>query len=128
MSYNVGDIVNGQICRVEKYGIFINVSEDIMFCHISELSSKYIKNISERYKVGDIVNAKIILLEDNKHNVSIKSLESVNKNNTLLNHKKNNYKFNDKNKTDFNTLLDNFLKQSNEKFKDIESKNKKRRK
>ena len=116
MNYNVGDIVEGTVTRIEKYGLFINVDNNNMFCHISEVSSKFIKNINDLYKIGDSIKAKIILLDNKKQNVSIKVLESYKE------------QTNNKSNQDFNNMLEEFLKSSNEKFSSIESRNKKRKK
>lgn len=61
----VGDVVTGTVDRIESYGIFITIGEDLTgLCHISQITNKFIKSPKEIVKLGDTVTAQIIKLEE----------------------------------------------------------------
>ncbi|KAJ0982713.1 hypothetical protein J5N97_010968 [Dioscorea zingiberensis] len=59
---HVGDVISGQIRRIEPYGLFITIlpTDVVGLCHISELSDDHVDNITTKYKAGDKVVAKIL--------------------------------------------------------------------
>lgn len=72
---NEGDIVEGQIERIESYGIFINIGEGLTgLCHISQITNKFIKSPKEIVKLGENVKAKILKIEGDRISLSIKAL------------------------------------------------------
>ena len=63
----VGDVVTGTVDRIESYGIFITIGEDLTgLCHISQITNKFIKSPKEIVKLGDTVTAQIIKLEGDR--------------------------------------------------------------
>lgn len=63
-AYKVGDVVEGEIVRFVPYGVFVRVFQDINgLVHLSELSQRSIQNPNEVVKLGQIVQARIILLD-----------------------------------------------------------------
>jgi len=74
MSIKVGEIVEGKVSNIMPFGAFISLPDNKTgLVHISEVATDYIKNISERLKVGDTVKVKIIRIEDDgKISLSIK--------------------------------------------------------
>ena len=78
----IGDLVEGEVIRFVPYGVFIRVFDDINgLVHLSELSQKSINNPHEVVKLGQIIQAKIILLDprNRKIGLSIKALEQERK-------------------------------------------------
>ena len=76
--YQVGDIIEGEIVRFVPYGVFVRVYEDINgLVHLSELSQKSVNNPNEIVKLGQIVKAKLILIDpkNRKIGLSMKDLE-----------------------------------------------------
>lgn len=75
----VGMILSGTVRNIMDFGMFvdINVHQDGLV-HISEVSNKYIKDISQLYSIGDIVKVKVISVDINKKRIglSIKQVES----------------------------------------------------
>lgn len=61
----VGRVYEGKVVSVKDFGAFIEIipGTDGM-CHISELSSDYIRNVSEVCQVGDILKVKVISVDD----------------------------------------------------------------
>ena len=127
MNFEVGQIVDGEIVSIKPYGIFIKLDKGLAFCHISELSHDYIKNISDKFKLKDKVKGKIIQIdtETNKITVSIKQLLQ---NNIKTHEKKLDEKIIKKEKSipSFDAMLNNYLKSSEDKIKDINARDKKR--
>ena len=68
----VGMILNGTVRNIMDFGMFvdINVHQDGLV-HISEVSDKFIKNISELYSVNDIVKVKVISVDVSKKRIGL---------------------------------------------------------
>lgn len=76
--YKIGDIVKRNIKEISKFGLFVEIESGIDgMIHISQASKDFIKNLEERYQIGDEVEAEIIDLdkENKKIKLSIKNLE-----------------------------------------------------
>ena len=79
----VGDIVKGQVTGVTKYGVFISLEDDYSgLVHISEVSNKYVKDLKERFMIGDVIRAKVIDVDKEKNHLklSIKEIDPKVKN------------------------------------------------
>lgn len=75
-NYVVGNIVKGEVTGIEPYGIFVKVDEYNGLIHISEITNRFVSNISSYVKLGDKIYAKIIEVNDldKKLKLSIKGL------------------------------------------------------
>jgi len=76
----IWDLVEGEVIRFVPYGVFIRVFDDINgLIHLSELSQKSIQNPHEVVKLGQVIKAKIILLDprNRKIGLSIKAMEQA---------------------------------------------------
>jgi len=64
-SVEVGRIYHGRVTSVKDFGAFIEIlpGKDGL-CHISELSDEYVANVSDVCKVGDLVDVKVIAIDD----------------------------------------------------------------
>ena len=126
MEYKIGDILSGIISGVKSYGVFIKTDNISTFCHISNLSYKFINNIFDEYKIGQEIRCKIIKIANDKIEVSIKALidkpeplsnksESFQK----LNKVKHNINTKEHKNDSFEDLLNDYLKSSKEHLDDI---------
>ncbi|KAM0907252.1 hypothetical protein ACQ4PT_016250 [Festuca glaucescens] len=63
---HVGGIIDGQVKRVESYGLFVTIqsSELVGLCHISELSDEPVLDINSCFKAGDMIDVE-------RHRVSL---------------------------------------------------------
>jgi small subunit ribosomal protein S1 len=80
-NYEIGQIVKGKVVRIIDFGAFILINNDLEgLVHISEVSTKRIKSLSDILVVGDEVNVKIIKLtkHDQKVGLSIKNVDQDN--------------------------------------------------
>jgi polyribonucleotide nucleotidyltransferase len=61
----VNKIYTGTVVSIKDFGAFIEImpGQDGM-CHVSELSDKYVKNVSEVVKLGDTIRVKVISIDD----------------------------------------------------------------
>lgn len=68
--------VEGTVERLESYGAFINIGEDLVgLCHISQITNKFIKSPKEELKLGEKVKAKILKIDGDRISLSIKALK-----------------------------------------------------
>ena len=77
-SINVGNIVKGQITGVTPYGVFVSLEDDYSgLVHISEVSDKFVKDLPTLFNIGDIINVKILEIDEDKREVklSIKKID-----------------------------------------------------
>lgn len=76
----IGDVVEGQITGVTKYGIFVSLEDNYVgLIHISEVSDKYVKDLDQKFSVGDLIKVKVLDIDEDKLQVklSIKKIKSV---------------------------------------------------
>ncbi|MBO4694111.1 MAG: S1 RNA-binding domain-containing protein [Clostridia bacterium] len=65
MQFKEGDIVEGKITGITKFGAFADIGNGVSgMVHISEISRTYVNNISDYVKVGDSAKMKIISVGD----------------------------------------------------------------
>ena len=77
-SIKIGDIVKGQVTGVTPYGVFVSLEDDYTgLVHISEVSDKFVKNLPDKFNIGDIINVKIVDIDEDKSQVklSIKKID-----------------------------------------------------
>ena len=71
-SLKVGDTVHGIVTGVVDFGAFVNVDGIEGLVHISEISWERVAQVSDKLKVGDNVDAKIISIDKDRLSLSIK--------------------------------------------------------
>ncbi|MEK7136687.1 MAG: S1 RNA-binding domain-containing protein, partial [Patescibacteria group bacterium] len=71
----VGDIKDGLVSGIVKFGIFVTFDGLEGLVHISEIAWGHVKNPAEYVKVGDRTKVKVIGLEGEKLSLSIKQLQ-----------------------------------------------------
>lgn len=70
--YKVGTVVDGEINRITPFGAFIKLDNEINgLIHVSEISSEDISDPGEVFKVGDKIQAKIIVIDPDEHRVGL---------------------------------------------------------
>ena len=71
-SLKVGDVVDGTVTGVVDFGAFVNVDGIEGLVHISEISWERVAQVSDKLKVGDKIQAKIISIDKDRLSLSIK--------------------------------------------------------
>jgi len=76
--YPVGTEITGTITNVTDFGIFVELEEGVEgLVHVSEISKEKIKTPVGQFKVGDVINAKVmnVNVEERRIGLSIRALE-----------------------------------------------------
>lgn len=73
--FQIGEIIEGPIVRVLEFGAIVDLGggRDGMI-HVSELKQGFVKNVSDVVKIGDVVRAKIVKVENGRIGLSVKAL------------------------------------------------------
>lgn len=76
--YKIGEIVQVKITKIVSFGAFVKVEDTPVdgLIHVSEISSNPNSDIKKVLQEGEIVNAKIVGIEDGKISLSLKTLEN----------------------------------------------------
>lgn len=74
MELDIGNIVEGKVTGITKYGAFVSLPEGKSgMVHISEIAHSYVTDIRQHLTEGQTVKIKIIGIDENKRiNLSIK--------------------------------------------------------
>jgi S1 RNA binding domain protein len=73
MSIEVGSKLQGKVTGITKFGAFVELpGGSTGLVHISEVADNYVKDINDHLKVGDLVEVKVINVENGKIGLSIK--------------------------------------------------------
>lgn len=76
MSIEVGEILEGKVTGVTKFGAFVSLpSGDDGLVHISEISNDYVEKVEDYVSRGEEVKVKVISVKDGKISLSMKQLE-----------------------------------------------------
>ena len=70
-THTVGDTVKGTVKEVLDFGLVVEISRNKGFVHISELVWNNAAKVLKQYKEGDIIEAKIISIDDEKKNIKL---------------------------------------------------------
>ena len=70
----VGEVVEGKVVRIEKYGSFIRFGALEGLVHISEISHLPVEKVEDVLAIDQVVKAKVIKIEGSKLQLSIKSV------------------------------------------------------
>jgi small subunit ribosomal protein S1 len=76
--YEVGKEITGTVTNLTDFGIFVELEEGIEgLVHVSEISKEKIKTPTEKFKVGDVITARVMNINSDERRIglSIKRLE-----------------------------------------------------
>ena len=73
--YKVGETLNGEIHKIENFGLMVKLDEDIHgLAHISELSARDAAELRERFTIGQKSDFEVISIEPSEHRLGLKLL------------------------------------------------------
>lgn len=78
--YQIGQLVEGTITRLTKFGAFARLEDDVEgLIHISEISEKRIEHPKEMLHEGDTVTLRVIKIDPENHRIglSLRKVESM---------------------------------------------------
>jgi len=112
MSIEVGSKLQGKVTGITKFGAFVELPEGLTgLVHISEVADNYVKDINDHLKVGDLVEVRVINVEDDgKIGLSIKKAKEQ------LSSQRSRSKANDRSKESFEQKISRFLKESEDRL------------
>ncbi|MDR1473872.1 MAG: RNA-binding protein S1 [Lactobacillales bacterium] len=134
MSIEVGFVLQGKVTGITNFGAFIQLPDGSSgLVHISEISTGFIKDISDTLSLGDEVNVKVVSVSnDGKIALSIKqTMETVDHKNDFASSQNRPHSFENKRKNvnkknsrakpnkGFDALMSSFLKNSEERLSSI---------
>lgn len=122
MSLAVGDVVEGVVSNLTKFGAFINFEDGSTgLVHISEISDTFVKEVSDVLEKDQKVKVKVLSIDD-KGKVALSIKACIEKKPLVIKTEKAdvNIEFEDK--------LAKFLKESNEKLEQKRSREKQKTK
>ncbi|MDD5686798.1 MAG: S1 RNA-binding domain-containing protein [Elusimicrobia bacterium] len=72
-----GDIIKGKITTIADFGIFVDIGGIDGLVHINDVSYKRVENLANIYKVGDMLEVKVLKFEpkENKIALGLKQLQ-----------------------------------------------------
>ena len=107
MDLSPGDIVEGVVTKVAKFGAFVDLEDGKSgLVHISEIADTFVKDINNHIAEGDEVKVKVLSI-DEKGKIALSIKDAVEKK-----EEPKDEKFDKK----FEDLLSKFLKESNTKL------------
>ena len=78
IKYQKGNIVKGVVSGVTDYGIFVKIDDTYNgLIHISEISSKYVKDPNDYAKINEEIRAEVLDVDKNTDHIklSIKNIQ-----------------------------------------------------
>ena len=70
--FQVGQLIQGKITRLTKFGAFAQLEGDIEgLIHVSEISDQRVEHPKEELKEGDVVNLRIIRIEADRRRIGL---------------------------------------------------------
>ncbi len=77
-SFKINDIVKGEVIGLTKYGVFVSLEDDyIGMVHISEVSNKFIPDLKTKFRIGDIINVKVLNIDESTRH-AVLSIKKIN--------------------------------------------------
>ncbi|TFB21027.1 RNA-binding protein S1 [Filobacillus milosensis] len=118
MSVEVGSKLRGKVTRITNFGAFVELPDGSTgLVHISEVANKFVKDINEHLSVGDEVEVKVLNVEkDGKIGLSIKKANE-----------KYEKQVQKKRSENFETQMNKFLKESEDKLASLKKHTESRR-
>lgn len=73
-SLRIGEIVEGRVRKVEKYGVFVLIDNSALsgLAHISECADEFVKDLGSMFQPGERVRAKILSVENGRISLGLK--------------------------------------------------------
>lgn len=123
MSLKQGSIIEGKVVNITKFGAFVEVEGKTGLLHISEISKTFVKDINKHLKENQVVKVKVISIdEDGKISLSMKQIEEEKPRRTNAPQEVDwNREKNKVNSCNFEDSLSKFLKESEERLKEMKS-------
>lgn len=78
--YKKGDVVKARITAIERYGAFASLDDEYSgLIHISEITEKFVRDITDFVEIGDVINVRILDMSKERNQLRL-SAKDVNDN------------------------------------------------
>lgn len=68
-----GDIVEAEVFKITSFGAFVKLADGRRaLIHISQVADNFVKNINDHLKLGDSVKARVLSIEGEKIDLTLK--------------------------------------------------------
>ncbi|MDP2650800.1 MAG: polyribonucleotide nucleotidyltransferase [bacterium] len=75
--FEVGEIVEGKVFKLFDFGALVDIGGGKSgLIHVSELKNEFVKEVTDVVKIGDLVKAKVIKVDNGRIDLSLKQLEA----------------------------------------------------
>lgn len=73
--FHIGEIIEGEVIKILEFGAIVDLGggKDGMI-HVSELKQGFVEKVEDVVKIGDVVRAKIVKVENGRIGLSLKAL------------------------------------------------------
>ena len=117
MAIEVGNIVDGTVSGITKFGVFVDLGEkQTGLVHISEVAHGYVEDINTVLKVEDAVKVKVLSIDGNKIGLSIRQTQSK----EVVREERRPRRVQSKQSAEaFEAKMKSFLRDSNERLHDL---------
>ena len=128
MSNEVGQILDGKITSITKFGAFVSLPDNKSgLIHISEISDGYVKDINDHLSIGQNVKVRVCSVDENgRLSLSLKQMKSEKQDERKTQRFENKKRIvpdeiraNKSEPQGFEDMMSQFLKTSNEKISDL---------
>ena len=123
MQIEVGNIVEGKVTKVTKFGAFVDIGDGRFgMIHISQISNSFVKEVSDHLVENQTVKVKVLSIDGTKIDLSIKQAEQNTQRPTGRVNKEKEYENRPQKRNEpasFEDLMSKFKKSSDEKMCDI---------
>ena len=130
MAIEVGQTVRGKVSGLANFGAFIDLEDNKTgLVHISEVSDKYIKDISDELEEGQEVDVKVLsIADDGKFGLSIRKTKQAQQASDDKPKVEKPKKEAPKQKSqDFDSMMNSFLKDSEDRLSSLKQQTENRR-
>ncbi|HPE95127.1 MAG TPA: S1 RNA-binding domain-containing protein [Bacillota bacterium] len=111
MQAEIGSVIKGKVTKVAAFGAFVAFGDKSGMIHISQLSSKFVRDINEFVTVGDEIEAVIIGIDaQGRISLSKKQLDKARKAPPAMQAHRA------ESETDFESMMSRFKSESDEKM------------
>lgn len=71
--YSIGQVVSGEIVKINPFGLFVKLDEEIHgLAHISQLSLSIKEKIGELFKAGEVRDFEVVSISPSEHRLGLK--------------------------------------------------------
>ncbi|MDR1892031.1 MAG: S1 RNA-binding domain-containing protein [Oscillospiraceae bacterium] len=125
MALEVGQIIEGKITGITKFGVFVDVGDGKTgMVHISEVAQTYVSEIKDHVQEGQAVKVKVLAVnDDGKISLSIKRAEELKPRSPRPQGERSFGPRKSAGPLTFEDMMSKFKQSSEDKFSDLKRKN-----